>query len=294
MFTTILALGCRILSNPLANMVQKQLVQSKSALWVNLYSYLILSLFCIVSIFILANGSISEILTNWSGFSLNFWAYVALAGFLCTLGSICLIKALEIGDMSVLGPINSYKCVVGLVLGILLLGEIPSVRAFIGVLFIIFGSWFIFDTVENGFKPSLLLRKDILLRFCALLCTGCEAVILKKIILLSSIWQSFVLWCFSGLLFSVILILLFKKKYKPLNLKEVGKCLVIASSLGVMQFSTNFVFKRMDVGLALALFQLSSIVAVVMGYKIFNEKQILKKLLGSAIMILGSCFILLV
>lgn len=275
-------------------MVQKQLVQNKSALWVNLYSYLLLSCFCLIAIFVLANGSINQIVFNWAGFSLIFWGYVALAGFLCTLGSICLIKALEIGDMSVLGPINSYKCVVGLVLGIFLLGEIPSMTAIVGVLFIIFGSWFIFDTVENGFKLSLLLRKDISLRFCALLCTGCEAVILKKIILLSSIWQSFVLWCFSGLVFSGLLVLLFKKKFQPLNFKEFGKCLIIALSLGIMQYSTNFVFKHLNVGLSLALFQLSSIVAVVMGYKFFNEKQILKKLLGSCIMILGSCLILLV
>ena len=82
--------------------------------------------------------------------------------------------------MSVLGPINSYKSIVGLVFGVILLGEIPSITGLAGVLLIIAGSWFIFDTVDEGFSFKLFLRKDIILRFCALFFTGCEAAVLKK------------------------------------------------------------------------------------------------------------------
>ena len=49
----------------------------------------------------------------------------------------------------------------------------------------------------------------------------------------------------------------------------------------------------MNVGFALALFQLSSIVAVIFGYKMFGEKQLIKKIFGTIIMIFGSCLILL-
>ena len=68
---------------------------------------------------------------------------------------------------------------------------------------------------------------------------------------------------------------------------------IIAVCLGLMQFSTNVVFKHLDVGLSLALFQLSSIVAIIFGYKVFKESQIVKKLIGAVIMIAGSCLILL-
>jgi drug/metabolite transporter (DMT)-like permease len=63
--------------------------------------------------------------------------------------------------------------------------------------------------------------------------------------------------------------------------------------LGLMQYSTNIVFERLDVGLSLALFQLSSIVAILFGYKVFKESNIVKKLIGAIIMIVGSCLILL-
>lgn len=283
MLTAIVALFVRVLSNPVANLLQKFSVKENSSLLVNFYSFLFLSIACLYP----------AVINNWAGYGFQYWIYVLVAGLLCTLGSICLIKALQIGEMSVLGPINSYKCLVGLALAWVLLGEIPTVVSFLGVLFIIFGSWFIFDTVDGGLKPSLFLRKDILLRFCALLFTGCEAVVLKKIILMSSVGESFMLWCFSGFVFSMILMLVFKNKFQVISRKNILCCLGIAICLGLMQYSTNLVFERIDVGLSLALFQLSGIVSVFFGYKIFREKHLYKKLFGSVVMILGSCLILI-
>jgi drug/metabolite transporter (DMT)-like permease len=49
----------------------------------------------------------------------------------------------------------------------------------------------------------------------------------------------------------------------------------------------------MPVGYALSLFQLSTIVSVLLGHRIFKEMGIRKKLIGSAIMIVGSIIIIL-
>ena len=62
---------------------------------------------------------------------------------------------------------------------------------------------------------------------------------------------------------------------------------------GVMTFATAYVFKYMNVGYALSLFQLSIIINVILGYKLFNEKKVLKKLLGSLIILIGSATILI-
>ncbi len=285
MLTTLCALVFRIFSNPIANMLQKALSERHSAVLINLYSYGVLSLVCV--------GTLCMADYNFVSYSFSFWNYVLLAGFLCTLGTVCLIKALQYGELSVLGPINSYKCLVGLLFGFMILGEIPSIKSVLGVLLIVCGSWFIFDTVKGGFKLSLFKRKDIILRFCALFLTGAEAVVLKKIILISSPEECFILWCFSGFIFSLILVLLLKKKFHPLFKKDVFAIFIIAVCLGLMQFSTNIVFEKLDVGLSLALFQLSSIVAIIFGYKVFKESNVIKKLIGAVIMIAGSCLILL-
>lgn len=285
MLTTICALIFRIFSNPIANMLQKSLSERHSAVLINLYSYGLLSLVCA--------GSLCFTDYNLISYGLDFWGYVLVAGFLCTLGTVCLIKALQCGELSVLGPINSYKCLVGLLFGFVILGEVPNAISILGVLLIICGSWFIFDTVQEGFSFKLFKRKDIILRFCALFLTGAEAAVLKKIILMSSPEESFILWCFSGFVFSALLMILFKKKIQPFFKKDLFAILIIAICLGLMQYSTNLVFKRLDVGLSLALFQLSSIVAIVFGYKVFKESNIVKKLIGAIIMIVGSCLILL-
>ncbi len=283
MLVALSALFLRIISNPCANTLQKKLAEKHSATLINLYSYAFLSLFVLLP----------ATTNNWNNYGYNFWLYVVLAGILCTLGSICLIKALQYGEMSVLAPINSYKCIVGLIFGFLLLGETPSAVQFLGLILIIFGSRYLFETTPEGFSFKLFKRKDILLRILALVFTGCEAAILKKIILISSPLECFILWCFSGFIFSAILMFSREKSLKMFCKKDLFACMGIAISLGIMQLSTNIVFKYINVGLSLALFQLSSIIAVILGYKMFNEKQIRKKLIGTLIMIIGSCLILI-
>lgn len=158
----IIFLLIRILSNPIANVFQKKLANENSALTINFYTYLLLSLCCLPFIhFILAQS-----------YSFYFWFIVFMCGFLCTLGILCIIKAINIGELSVIGPINSYKSVVGLVASLFLLKEIPSLFGLLGILLIIWGSKFIFQSSQEGFSFKLLKRKDIQYRIIALILTG--------------------------------------------------------------------------------------------------------------------------
>ena len=59
-----------------------------------------------------------------------------------------------------------------------------------------------------------------------------------------------------------------------------------------MQYSTNYVFDKMNVGYALAIFQLSSLVTVFLGYKVFKEENFIKKIIASIVMIIGSVLII--
>ncbi len=59
-----------------------------------------------------------------------------------------------------------------------------------------------------------------------------------------------------------------------------------------MQFSTNFVFEKISVAAALSMFQLSSVLNVFLGWKLFNEKHLLKKLIASIIMVIGTIIII--
>ena len=127
--------------------------------------------------------------------------------------------------------------------------------------------------------------------------TAIEAILIKRVIQLSSPEVGFLSWCWTGAFFSFWLAKLYGQKIGPEISKirpyDIKRFAWLVICIGIMQFSTNYVFKYMDVGYALALFQLSVIVSVFFGHRYFGEKNILKKLVGAVIMLAGSVLIIL-
>jgi len=291
MITTLLvtiAVLLRIFSNPLGNVFQKQLtIKGIHPLFVNFLSYFLLAIVCL-----LIAASI-----HWSELQRDFWVYSILGGLFGALGNGFLVKALQKGDLSVLGPINSYKSVVGMVFGVILLSEIPSLWGIAGVALIIYGSYFVLDTTAEKFSFALFKKSEIQYRLWAMILTAIEAVFIKKIILASSTTIAFMSWCWFGAFFSLFLLFVYrvplKMEVRKIGTGNIQKFAFLVLCIGIMQFTTNYTFEHLEVGYALSLFQLSTIVSVLLGYRYFKERDIRKKLIGSAIMILGSIVIII-
>ena len=274
----------RILSNSLSNVYQKQLAQDGfNPFFINFVMYtgltlLMLPIACKI---------------NFINLGLVCWGAAVLGGLCGALGNSYLVKALKSGELSVLGPINAYKSVVAMIFGIFLLKEIPSVYGIMAVFLIIAGSYFVFDTQEEGFSFRLLKRADIRYRFYALIFTAVEAVFIKEVINNSDIVTSFVLWCFFGMLFTGLSVVR-TGKIRAISHNSVwSKLLMIIVLMGIMQLSTNYVFSHIQVSYGLAFFQLSALLSVIFGWKYFNETHIRKKLIGTFIMIAGAILLIL-
>ena len=288
MLATAFSLILRILSNPIGNVFQKKLTEQQNhPLLVNFLTFFILSILCIVPAWRQDWGQVSEL----------SWYYGIIAGVFGAIGNGFLVKALQGGDLSILGPINSYKSVVGILVGIVFLHEIPNIWGIAGIILIIYGSYFVLDTMQERFSWRLLKNKDIQYRIAAMVLTAIEAIFIKKVILYSSTMVSFFFWCWFGAFFSFILLFFLKVRFLK-ELKQIKyhhlpayACLVLC--IGTMQYTTNYVFSHMNVGYALALFQLSTLVSIILGYRIFKEQNIKKKLLGAIIMVIGSGVIIL-
>jgi drug/metabolite transporter (DMT)-like permease len=286
-FLTTGAVLLRILSNPFGNVFQKQLTKYNHPLLINFLTYLLLSGFCIIFV------------TNvqWQELTQQFWIYSILGGIAGALGNGFLVKALQNGDLSILGPINSYKSVIGLVVAIFLLREIPNLWGVFGIALIVYGSYFVLDTTPEKFSMALLKKSEIQYRIWAMILSAIEAVFIKKIILVSSVTLAFVSWCWFGALFSFILLFIYrldlKKEIRKVDQTNISKYVLLIVCVGTMQLTTNYTFDHMPVGYALSLFQLSTIVSVLLGHRLFKEKDIRKKLIGTAIMIAGSVIIIL-
>ncbi|MGY6744517.1 MAG: EamA family transporter [Cecembia sp.] len=283
----IVAILIRIFSNPVSNVIQKQLTLYQHPFFVNFISYALLA---IISLVLAVQYPLNEL-------PIGFWIYAAFGGAFGAFGNAFLVKALELGQLSILGPINAYKSIVGILIAFILLGELPNVWAFLGVFLIIIGSYVVLKRPQEKFSLAIFRSEAILYRFLALVLTGTQAVFDKQVILHSNLTLAFVSWCFFGAFFSIPVLYLFKVDFKhewrKIDKTAAGKYIFLSISIAIMVMSTNYTFSLMQVGPALALFQVSILVAVFFGYSIFKESDLQKKIVGSLVMIAGSVLIIL-
>jgi drug/metabolite transporter (DMT)-like permease len=280
----------RIISNPLSNVFQKKLTgNSASPVFIILVTHLLLSLAMLPILF--------QILPIQVGPS--FYLNMVLCVLLAIAGNTLIVAALRVTDLSILGPINAYKSIVSLVLGIFLLGEIPTLMGATGILLILVGSYFFIDQGSERTEKNAFIQffedKGVQLRLAALILSATEAVFLKKALLLSSPLITFVFWCMLGTLASMVFNLFALKTGLHNQLvtfkQQIFIYLMLALTTGLMQFSTLYTFGVLQVGYSLALFQTSALLSVFFGYKFFQEKNVLQRLLGASIMMIGAIFI---
>jgi drug/metabolite transporter (DMT)-like permease len=285
---TGLAILVRIIANPLANVFQKQLThRAVEPLFITGATFGLLTLVCLISFQPLPIASLSK----------AFWLNMVLTSLFAVLGNVFLVRALQVGDLSVLGPVNAYKSVVGLLLGGVLLHEIPNGWGLIGTVLIVAGSYVVVADRQKSVSLSVFQRPAIRLRLLALVFSAADGAFLKKSILESTPYIAFFFWCALSFLFTLLWIsLTVRHSWRPqlaaLSSHRrifIGLCLLV----GLTQYTSNIVLASMPVGYALALFQLSALVSVGLGYHFFREQHIARKLLGAGIMVTGAVLITL-
>ena len=184
MYLTLAGILIRIFSNSYLNVFQKILTtRGEKSSVINFYTYLGLSLAGVLFL---------------HQVSLNILPLVLIMGFLGALGNFFIIKALSIGELSTLAPINSYKPVVALIFGIIFLHEIPTISALLALVLIITGTYFVLGGWGKSKNRNIIA---IFYRILALICSGTEAVFIKKIILITGTTN-----CFMGFIRTFVLI----------------------------------------------------------------------------------------
>jgi drug/metabolite transporter (DMT)-like permease len=291
---TALFVATRIVANPLSNVFQKQLTQrSANPVFIIAVVHALLTLMCLP--LLLVPGALKIPLGP------EVWVNMVICALLAVAGNVLLVHAVKAVDLSVLGPINAYKSVIGLILGIYLIGELPTSMGVAGTLLILVGSYFVVDDAvdqphRNAFV-QFFRERGIQLRFAALVLSATEAVFLKRAILLSSPLTTFVLWSVLGLPIAgaaVVLLLRDKVNDEVLVLRDnSGTYLWLVVTTGLMQLGTVLTFGMLHVGYSLALFQMSTLISVFLGYHYFQESQIRKRLFGSVVMVAGAVLIVM-
>lgn len=290
MTVLVLVVLARILSNPLSNVFQKQLAQrSADPVFVIAATHALLT---VVALPLLVRAPPP-------GLDATFWTSMAIAAVLAVAGNALLVGALRAGDLSVLGPINAYKAVLSLALAVVLLGEVPTVFGLAGVVLILAGSYVVIDRAPGATRMGAFAQfarePGVRLRFAALACSATEAVFLKRALLSATPLHAFLLWSVLGLPVAGLAVVLLLRGAAAGQVRRFGgewrTYLALAVTTGLMQLTTLLTFGTLQVGYSLALFQLSTLVSVYLGHRIFREGSLRRRLVGSAIMVVGAVLI---
>lgn len=272
----------RILSNPCSNALQKAL---STRGW---SAPLLLAL---------THGAMALPAGIWllrtaSALTMAFWCWSLLSAVLAVTANWLIIEAVRRTDLSILGPINSYKPWVSLLPGMVFLGERLTGMQLMGMGLVLAGSLYLVSP-DSGPRGIALLTRDrgVQLRALALLFSAAEAVALKRVLEVSSPGNAFAGWILLGFLtalpFAVKATL---DQPVPERFLRSGAWGIVALTLttGIMQFCTLVTLKQMPVGIALSLFQISTLLSVFLGKAVFQEPHFGRRLAGATIMACGA------
>jgi drug/metabolite transporter (DMT)-like permease len=279
----------RIVANPCSNVFQKVLTgRAADPLFVVCATHGLLSLAC-APLFLLVPPPVSA----------DFWLDVSACAALAVAGNVLLVRAVQLSDLSVLGPINAYKPVVSLLPGLVLLHEVPGPLGLGGIALVVAGSYGLADRSRAGrvgSGPASLLRdRGVRYRVAALALTATEAVFLKRAVLASSWLTAFASWSALGFAVSMVAagVLLGGGLRHELGVLRGSKraYLSLFVTTGLMQLCTLATLQWLHIGSALALFQTSALISVVLGHRLFGERDFRRRLVGSAVMAAGAVLV---
>lgn len=237
---------------------------------------------------------------------LAFWGWMSVACALEVPGNFLLLRSIQCTDLSIFGPLSSYKPIVGMLLGWWVLAELPTLFGVIGMGIVLAGSLLLADrsrTHDNGEMASLGTQaKGVRDRLLAVALTAAGSIFLKlamphhDALTALSAW-SLICWLMAiAWLISTELARVEKRSSgmpRFIRLAFQPSVLGIAFSMIAMQWLTIAVFQVMHVGYALALFQLGSLVSVYLGHRLFGEVDFWRRLLAAVIMFVGASVIVL-
>ncbi|WP_330110268.1 EamA family transporter [Methylophaga thalassica] len=285
----VLVVLSRLLFSAFSNVFQKQLThRGFDSLFIVFSAYIVLAVICLPLLFLFDLFSLSP----------TFWINIFFAALLDMAGTVYLVMSLSKTDLSVFGPLNAYKVVVSMILAMIFIGEIPNLQGFFGVAVIVAGSYFLFPakTTQQSRIKTLLKDKGVQYRFLSILLFSIGTLPLKTAVVNGGALATTVFWCLLGLPLAAMTQWFFIKGKLQENMTKaqgnIQSFIYLGCLIFLMQYMTMLVFSHLFVAYSLALFQLSMVLQVFLGYRIFNEQYIWRRLSACLVMVAGSLLVL--
>lgn len=216
--------------------------------------------------------------------------FLILSGVSTSLLWLCYFKALQLGNVSKVTPIDKTSIVLTLILSMIFLGEKITFIKIISMILILFGTFLTINKIQKDDKNNLWIIYALLTALFTSTTTIISKIGLKNV---ESSLATFIRTIV--VLIIMILVLLFKKKlkcFKDLN-KNNFKYIILS---GVStSFSWLCYFKALQDNEASVVFtieKMSLVVAITLSYFFLKEKISKKSLIGIVIIMIGTGILL--
>lgn len=208
--------------------------------------------------------------------------------------SILAYKAIRISEISLISPISAFNPVFTAVISYVTLGEQIGVRGGVGIMLICLGAYLLqlSKSSKGILKPieALFTNKGVQFSLIAYFLWAI-APTFQKIAILHTTPQVPPFTSLVGLVGTTFaytfLFNKFPKNSVKLTKKYVKLLLIIGILAAVGQVAAMIAFSLTQLGFATAIFKLSIIFSVILGWLFFKEHDIKERLLGSLTMLIG-------
>jgi drug/metabolite transporter (DMT)-like permease len=224
----------------------------------------------------------------------EFWGNVLLGGFLDAVGNLAMVAALRTTDLSIFGPLNAFRPILALLFGWIFLSETPTAMGAAGVAIIVTGALVLFSGSETAQFGARL--RTFAFRLLGLSLSTIGAVFLKRAALAGCAELTLGAWTACGLV--CLLVFAAGRGDQPWSLvtTSLGKhgswLLPHAATFFAMQWFTIRIFQHTLLAYSFAYFQLAMVLQLLLAGFIFRERNLPRRLVGCAIMCLGSGLLL--
>lgn len=217
----------------------------------------------------------------------GFWIALFVNGILCALVWTLFVKAIKYSDLSVTAPMLAFTPVFLLVTSPLMLGEIPKLAGWFGVLLVFIGSYILkIKEVKNGyFAPikSLFDEKGVrlmlLVAFIWSITSNVDKIGVKN--------SSPLFWSLSvNVVIAIILSLVALREFKKEKI-AISKLLPIGFFNAMSHISQMTAVGMILVPYVISIKRLSIVITAIAGALIFKETGFRERLLGLVIMLAG-------
>lgn len=244
----------------------------------------VILLFCLIVVFFV--GSFEEL----NNINIKVYFFLFLSGVTTALLWLSYFKALQLGTVNKVTPVDKTSIILTLILSAIFLKEKITFVKIVSMILILFGTILMVSRRENKGKSSKWLLYAIYTSIFTSIATIVGKIGIKDIesnlgMLLRTIIIFIIIWA----------IVLIKKKYKDIKkITKKGIIFIILSGI-TTGLSWLFYFKALQLGEASVVFsieKLSIVVSVILSIIFLKEKLNIKGIIGLIVILLGEVLLI--